>query len=109
MPEIRSWVLIRQSVGRSWRLGHRICYRLIAALARLAVRSGRSKDLEIIVLRVGAEYCVVAGQAAFRYSLMRPWHRVDLMTRSWAGSALDEGAGGSGGCWSSERWGRWVL
>ena len=32
---------------------------------------------------VGAEYCVVAGQAAFRYSLMRPWHRVDLMSRSW--------------------------
>ncbi|MGB5757534.1 MAG: hypothetical protein WBM50_11515 [Acidimicrobiales bacterium] len=29
----------------------RIFYRLIAALARLAVRSGRSKDLEIIVLR----------------------------------------------------------
>ena len=29
----------------------RILYRLIAALARLAVRSGRSRDLEIIVLR----------------------------------------------------------
>ncbi len=29
----------------------RLLYRLIAALARLAVRSGRSKDLEIIVLR----------------------------------------------------------
>ena len=28
----------------------RVLYRLIAALARLAVRSGRSKDLEIIVL-----------------------------------------------------------
>lgn len=28
-----------------------VLYRLIAALARLAVRSGRSKDLEIIVLR----------------------------------------------------------
>ena len=35
---------------------------------------------------VGAEYCVVAGQAAFRYSLMRPSHRVDLTTRS-VGSA----------------------
>ena len=30
---------------------HRIFYRLIASLARLIVRSGRSKDLEIIVLR----------------------------------------------------------
>ena len=29
----------------------RILYRLLASLARLAVRSGRSKDLEIIVLR----------------------------------------------------------
>ena len=30
---------------------HRILYRLIDALARFAVRTGRSKDLEIIVLR----------------------------------------------------------
>ena len=30
---------------------HRILYRFIAARARLAVRSRRSKDLEIIVLR----------------------------------------------------------
>jgi putative transposase len=30
---------------------YRILYRFLAALARLAVRSGRSKDLEIIVLR----------------------------------------------------------
>ncbi len=30
-------------------------------------------DLRIrAALPVGAEYCVVAGQAAFRYSLMRP-------------------------------------
>ena len=30
---------------------HRILYRLIAALAPLAVRTGHSKDLEVIVLR----------------------------------------------------------
>ena len=30
---------------------YRILYRLLVALVRLAVRSGRSKDLEIIVLR----------------------------------------------------------
>ena len=30
---------------------YRIFYRLIAGLARLAVRSGRAKDLEIVVLR----------------------------------------------------------
>ena len=29
----------------------RVLYRLLAGLARLAVRSGRSKDLEIVVLR----------------------------------------------------------
>ncbi len=29
----------------------RLLYRLLVSLARLAVRSGRSKDLEIIVLR----------------------------------------------------------
>ena len=37
--------------GRCWSAVSRILYRLIASLARLAVRSGRSKDLEIIVLR----------------------------------------------------------
>ena len=37
--------------GRCWSAVIRILYRLIAAFARLAVRSGRSKDLEIIVLR----------------------------------------------------------
>ena len=35
----------------SWDLMCRILYRFLASLARLAVRSGRSKDLEIIVLR----------------------------------------------------------
>lgn len=35
----------------SWSVVFRLLYRLIASLARLAVRSGRSKDLEIIVLR----------------------------------------------------------
>ena len=35
----------------SWHAVFRICYRLLTALARLVVRSGRSKDLEIIVLR----------------------------------------------------------
>ena len=34
-----------------WCVVFRILYRLLAALARLTVRSGRSKDLEIIVLR----------------------------------------------------------
>jgi hypothetical protein len=36
---------------RSSILVYRILYRFLATLARLAVRSGRSKDLEIIVLR----------------------------------------------------------
>jgi hypothetical protein len=35
----------------SWMIVFHIFYRLLAALARLAVRSGRAKDLEIIVLR----------------------------------------------------------
>ena len=34
-----------------WHIVFRILYRFLAALARLFVRSGRSKDLEIIVLR----------------------------------------------------------
>ena len=51
MPDIRSWVLTRGDVLRSSSVVYRILYRFLAALASLAVRSGRSKDLEIIVLR----------------------------------------------------------
>jgi transposase len=51
VPDIRSWVLTRRDALRSSCLVYRILYRFLAALARLAVRSGRSKDLEIIVLR----------------------------------------------------------
>ena len=36
---------------RFWSPMCRVLYRLLGSLARLAVRSGRSKDLEIIVLR----------------------------------------------------------
>jgi len=35
----------------SWSVVFRILYRLLTNLARLAARSGRSKDLELIVLR----------------------------------------------------------
>ena len=35
----------------SWAIVFRIRYNFLTSLARLAVRSGRSKDLEIIVLR----------------------------------------------------------
>jgi putative transposase len=35
----------------SWCIVSRILYRFVAVLARLAFRSGRSKDLEIIMLR----------------------------------------------------------
>ncbi len=57
---------------------------------------------------VGARYSVVAGQAAFRYSLMSPLQRVELMTACCspggpAGRAL------SGGRWPRERWGRCSL
>ena len=44
-------VLTRHDVLRSSSVVYRIYYRFFATLARLAVRSGRSKDLEIIVLR----------------------------------------------------------
>ena len=54
--------------------------------------------------RVGAENCVVAGQAAFRYSLVSPPQRPVLTTRGclsgWSGGSV-----ATGGRWSSERWG----
>ena len=57
---------------------------------------------------VGAENCVVAGEAAFRYSLMSPPQRAVLTTwrclSGWSGGSV-----ATGGRWSSERWGRCVL
>ena len=51
MPKIWSCALTRHDAPTSWGPMCRILYRLLVSLARLAVRSGRSKDLEIIVLR----------------------------------------------------------
>ena len=51
MPNIRSWALTRHDALASWGPMCRVLYRLLVSLARLAVRSGCSKDLEIIVLR----------------------------------------------------------
>ena len=57
---------------------------------------------------VGAENYVVAGQAAFRYSLMSPLQRAASTTwrclSGWSGGSV-----ATGGRWSSERWGRCVL
>ena len=46
-----SCALTRHDALASWGPACRILYRLLVSLARLAVHSGRSKDLEIIVLR----------------------------------------------------------
>ena len=51
VPGTRPWLLTCRDVGRCWVLVCRILYRFLASLARLTVRSGRSNDLEIIVLR----------------------------------------------------------
>ena len=115
---------------------YRITYRFLASLARLTVRSGRSKDLEIIMLRhqlgvlrrqvdrpeltdadrsllgaiaaalprssraCGCRQPVVADQAACRYSLTSPSHRVDFASSRcvccWFG-----GSAGSEGRWAS--------
>ena len=51
MPKIWACALTRHDALASWGPMCRVLYRLLVSLARLAVRSGRSKDLEIIVLR----------------------------------------------------------
>ena len=48
---MRSYALTRHDALASWERMCRILYRFLVPLAGLAVRSGRSKDLEIIVLR----------------------------------------------------------
>ena len=49
-PPTRPWSLTCRDADRCWVLVYRILYRFLASLAWFAVRSGRSKDLEIIVL-----------------------------------------------------------
>ena len=51
VPKTRPWALTCNDAGRSSFLVYRILYRFLASLARLTVRSRRSKDLEIIVRR----------------------------------------------------------
>ena len=46
-----SCALTRRDALASWEPMFRILYRLLVSLARLTVRSGRSKNLKIIVLR----------------------------------------------------------
>ena len=46
VPNIRSWALARHDALASWGPMCRFLYRFLASLARLAVRSGRSKDRE---------------------------------------------------------------
>ena len=71
-------------------------------------RSSTSSSSLPFRTHVGAGNCVVAGQAAFRYSLMSPSQRAVLRTwrclSGWSGGSV-----ATGGCWSSERWGRCVL
>ena len=62
VPNIRSCALTRHDALASWEPMCRILYRLLVSLARLAVHSGRSKVLEIIVLRhlLGRLACAVS-------------------------------------------------
>ena len=77
-------------------------------LAQAASALDRPAALWPLFSPVGAGNCVVAGQAAFRYSLMSPSQRAVLTTwrcrSGWSGGSV-----ATGGRWSSERWGRRVL
>ena len=48
---MRSCVVFTARLRRCWSLMHRVLYRLLVALVTVLVRSGRDKDLEIVVLR----------------------------------------------------------
>lgn len=48
---IRDRVLFNARPPPSWSLMHRVLYRLLVAIVGLLARSGRDKDLEIVVLR----------------------------------------------------------
>jgi len=58
---------------------------------------------------VGLGNSVVAGQAAFWYSLMSPSHRSVRSTMTVAGGVSGGSSNGVGGRCSRERWGRWPL
>jgi putative transposase len=42
---------VSRPASHSWNLVHLVLYRLLVSLVMLLVRSGRAKDLEIVVLR----------------------------------------------------------
>ena len=72
---------------------------------------GLGADVEVVAVGdepVGAPNCVVAGQAALRYSLMSSPQRAVFTTwrfpSGWSAASV-----ATGGSWFSERWGRWVL
>ena len=73
---------------------------------------GEPEHVEVIdhQLRVGvgAENCVVAGQATFRYSWMSR-HIESISEFENGGWAWSRRWAGSGARWSSERWGRCWL
>ena len=62
VAETRSWRAQQVRRCRSWGPVCRVLHRFLVSLARLAVRSGRSKGLEIIVLR--HQLAVLRSQAA---------------------------------------------
>ena len=78
VPETRPWSLTCGDAGRCRVLVSRIIYRFLVSLARLTVRSRRSKDLEIIVLRTDSLCC--AGRTTDRACPRPIWRTLVLLT-----------------------------
>ena len=84
MPLVVSYVepwLSDADIEAGERWGQSIATELAASnFGIVCITSENVNSPWVLFEAVGAEYSIVAGQAAFRYSLMRPPQRADLTT-----------------------------
>ena len=71
VPESRSWGVDQAEHGRSWTIVYCIVYRFLASAARLAVRSGRSKDLDRVAPPTALLRWRIGGRISEREAMKR--------------------------------------
>ena len=88
-----------------------LAVRRVLSLLVLALRRSGSKEIEILVLPVGADNSAHPAQATIGYSWTRPPRRSALRSLARSTSPISAGAVSSahGARWLRDRWGRCAL